>query len=452
MLAHYAQNVSNDAAIERFRALLRIPTISLAEAEHTDWSALSQFRQQVAESYATIYGAVQRELIDGHTMLWRWPGTDPALPPAILMAHQDVVAPGRLEDWQHPAFGADLLEYDGATVIWGRGTIDDKGSLVALLEAADALATGGFRPQRDIWFVFGHDEETHGTGAAAAAALLAERGVAPEFVLDEGGAVVDGFLPGLTSRLAAIGVTEKGVGNFRLSVAGQGGHSSAPPENSAIVRLSRAIARIDRKPFPAGLTEATRGMFRAAGRAGRGVRPWLYRNVAFTGPLLIRALQSKPEGAAMTRTTRVATIIEGGHARNAVPERAEVIVNARILAGESLASTLERLRAATGDPGVQVELLSGWEPSPISPTSGAGWELLVTTLAERFPGVVPAPYGQTGATDSRSFAGLTPAIYRFAPFDMSDAERAALHAVNERIRVDSWLAGIDFYRAFISKL
>jgi len=452
MVPHYASSVSNDAAIDRFQRLLRIPTISRAEAEETDWAAFERFRESVLESYPAIAAATERELIDEHTMLWRWPGQDPALRPAILMAHQDVVDPGRLEDWQHPAFAADRVEHEGEDVIWGRGTIDDKGSLVALLEAADALAATGFRPRRDVWFVFGHDEETHGTGAAAAAAALGDRGVRPEFVLDEGGAIVVGFLPGVTGRLAAIGITEKGGANFRLRVVGQGGHSSAPPPDSAILRLSRAIARIDRHPFPAKLTPAMRGMFRAAGGAGRGPLPWLYRHVGLTGPLLIRALQSKPEGVGMTRTTRVATRIWGGHAHNAVPERAEAIINTRILAGESIASTLERLRAAAADPAVEIELESGWEPSPIAPTSGTGWDLLVATLADVVPDVTPAPYGQTGATDSRAFTGLTDAIYRFAPFEMSDEERAALHAVDERIRVGSWLAGIGIYRELISRL
>ncbi|HWL59708.1 MAG TPA: M20/M25/M40 family metallo-hydrolase [Microbacteriaceae bacterium] len=444
--------MSNDAAVERFRVLLRIPTVSLADVGSTNWAAFEAFRDAVAEAYPTVHASVERELVAGHTMLWRWPGVDPALPPVILMAHQDVVAPGRLEDWRHPAFDAELVDHDGDRIIWGRGTIDDKGSLVAILEAADHLAADGFRPTRDVWFVFGHDEETNGTGAAAAAALLAERGVRPELVLDEGGAIVGGFLPGVDARLAAIGITEKGVANFRLSVTTQGGHSSAPPANSAILRLSTAIARIDRGPFPARLTAATRGMFRAAGRGGRGLLPWLYRGVAWSGPLLVRALQSKPEGAAMTRTTVVATQISGGHALNAVPERAEAVMNARVLAGETLAGTLERLRAATGDRGVDVELISGWEPAPISPTDGPGWERLVATIADIFPDVVPAPYGQTGATDSRSFTSLTEAVYRFTPFDLSEAERAALHAVDERIRVDSWLAGIAFYRAFLAKL
>ncbi len=442
--------MSDDAAIERFRGLLRIPTVSRAEADETDWRAFERFREALAAAYPAIHAAAERELVAGHTMLWRWPGAAPSQPPVVLMAHQDVVDPGRLADWRQPAFGAELVEHEGAATIWGRGTIDDKGSLVGLLEAAEALAAGGFRPRRDVWFVFGHDEETHGTGAAAAAALLAQRRVVPELVLDEGGAIVGGFLPGVDARLAAIGITEKGVANFRLTVTGQGGHSSAPPRDSAIFRLARAVARIQRRPFPARLTAASQGMFRAAGAGSRGVLPWLYRGVAWSAPLLRRALQSKPEGAAMTRTTVVATRISGGHALNAVPERAEAILNARILAGESLAGTLDRLRAATGDAGVEVELVSGWEPAPIAPTDGPGWDRLVSTIAEVFPDVVPTPYGQTGATDSRSFAILTPAVYRFTPFDLSDAERAALHAVDERIRVDAWLAGIAFYRAFLA--
>lgn len=441
--------MTNEAAVARFEALIRVPTVSRADPEATDWATFTRFREVLAEQYPLLHARLERELVAGHTLLMRWPGADPAAAPAILMAHQDVVDPGEVAAWTHAPFGAQRVGDE----LHGRGAIDDKGSLAGILEAVEQLVEAGFAPQRDLLLVFGHDEETHGTGARAVAALLAERGVAPAFVLDEGGAIVEDVLPGTTGELAVIGLAEKGVANIRLRVAETGGHSSTPPAISAIGRLARAIARIDERPSPAKMTAATRKMFAAAGTRATGLHRFLYRNIAWTAPLIRRTLaRGGPETAAMVRTTRVATVISGGHAQNAIPERAEATVNARILPGETVASVVARIVADIRDPLVGVEATGGWDPSPISPTEGYGWDLLTGVLADLRPGTTPVPYTQNGATDSRSFTGLTPAVYRFTPFHLTPGERGALHAIGERIRVSSWLAGVAFYRELISRL
>lgn len=439
----------DERAVERFAALIRVPTVSKADPSETDWSAFSTFRDVLAEQYPLVHAHLTRELVAEHSLLYHWAGTDPALPPVVLMAHQDVVDPGQVAAWDHAPFGATRVGDE----LHGRGTIDDKGSLAGILEAIDRLLASGFTPQRDVLLVFGHDEETHGTGARAIAAVLAERGVAPVLVLDEGGAIVENILPGTSGRLAVIGLSEKGSATIRLAVAETGGHSSTPPEISAIGRLARAIARIDAAPSPARMTDATRKMFAAASRAARGRYRFLYRNIAWTAPILRRALaRGGPETAAMVRTTRVATLISGGHARNAIPERAEASINVRIVPGERVETVLARTRADVRDPLVVVEAVDGWDPSPISPTDGYGWELLTGVLADLEPGTTPIPYTQNGATDSRSFTGLTPAVYRFTPFHLTPGERGALHAIGERVRVSSWLAGVAFYRELISRV
>lgn len=441
--------MTDEVAIERFRALIRVPTVSKADPDETDWTAFSRFREVLAEQYPLAHAHLEREVVAEHTLLYRWPGADAAAAPAILMAHQDVVDPGDVEAWEHAPFGAERA----GEAIHGRGTIDDKGSLAGILEAVERLLATGLTPRRDVLLVFGHDEETHGTGARAVAELLAARGVEPTFVLDEGGAIVEDVLPGTVGPLAVIGLSEKGAANIRLAVAEIGGHSSTPPAISAIGRLARAITRIDAEPSPARMTDATRKMFAAAGTAAKGIHRFLYRNIAWTAPLLRRALaRGGPETAAMVRTTRVATLVSGGHAQNAIPERAEATVNARILPGETVQSVVERIRATVRDPLVVVEATSGWDPSPISPTEGLGWELLTGVLADLAPGTTPVPYTQNGATDSRSFTGLTPAVYRFTPFHLTPGERGALHAIGERIRVSSWLAGVAFYRELIARL
>jgi len=444
--------VDDSRAVSVFRELLRIPTVSRTDASETDWSQFERFRAALAEAFPLVFATAERETVAEHTLVLRLAGAEPSEGAVVLMAHQDVVAPGELAAWRYGAFEAELTGEGAEATIWSRGAIDDKGSLVGLLVAAERTLAQGVRPRRDVWFVFGHDEETHGTGARAAAAHLAERGVAPQFVLDEGGAIVHGFLPGVTAPLAAVGLAEKGIASISLTVDEPGGHASTPPRISAIGRLARAIARMDARPFPSKLTATAKGMFRAAGTGGRGFLPWLYRNVSLTGPVLLRALRARPEGDAMTRTTRVATVISGGHAHNAIPERAVANVNVRVLPGDTVAGAVEYIRHAIDDPQVQVDLAEGSEPSPVSPTSGFGWETLVATLAETHPEAIPTPYTQNGATDSRFFTGISSAVYRFTPFDLSDGERAALHAVDERIRVDSWLAGVRWYEALLRRI
>lgn len=440
------------AALDRLARLVAVPTVSKADVERTDWAAFDRFRAVLAECYPLVHGALELELVAGHTILMHWRGSG-AGPPAVLMAHQDVVDPGETDAWSHPPFAAQLHGDGADRALWGRGAIDDKGSLAGILEAVEHAVASRFTPSRDVWLVFGHDEETHGSGAEAAAALLADRGIRPEFVLDEGGAIVSGFLPGVAAPIAAIGLAEKGVAFVELSVQEAGGHGSTPPPISAIGRLARAIARMDARPFPSKFTATARAMFEAAGTGATGALGVLYRNARITGPVLRRALVAAgPEGEAMTRTTRVATEIEGGHAQNAIPERARATVNVRVLPGETLAGATEHIRRAVNDPLVQVRLVDGSEPSPVSPPSGPGWDLIAEALAEVVPEAIPTPYTQTGATDSRRFTTICDRVYRFTPFDLTTAERGALHAVDERIRVSSWLRGVEVYRAIVARL
>ncbi len=445
---------SDEVEIERLQALIRIPTVSKADAGDTDWAAFAAFHAELAQQFPLVFTRLEAETVLEHTLLLRWPGADVAAAPVVLMAHQDVVDPGDAAAWTHPPFAAEIVADDGVPTLHGRGAIDDKGALCALLSGVEAALEAGHAPRRDVWLVFTHDEETHSTGARAAVARFRERGIRAAWVLDEGGAIVSEFLPGVAADLAAIGVSEKGTLSVRLTVDEQGGHASTPPRTSAIGRLARAVARIDARPFPSRLTPALRRLFAHAGAGGRGLLPLLYRNVAMTAPILRRALiASGPEGEAMTRTTRVATLVRGGHAENAIPEHAEAIVNVRLLPGDTAERALEHLRRAVADPLVRVEGFDVVEASPVSPDSGPGWDELVSALAATIPDAIPVPYQQTGATDGgRFFSAITDRVYRFAPFRMSTGEREALHAMNERIRVSAYLEGVACYEALVRAL
>ncbi|MFJ3391844.1 M20/M25/M40 family metallo-hydrolase [Leifsonia aquatica] len=410
----------------------------------TDWAAFDAFIAALPGLYPAVHAALEREQ-HGHSLLYRWRGSAPTGRPTILMGHYDVV-PATDEGWQHPPFAAEITGTGDGRVLWNRGTLDDKGAVVAILEAAERLLGEGFTPNEDVYLSFGHDEETVGTGAQTIVAALRERGIRPALVLDEGGAIVERIFPGVTRPIAVVGVSEKGITSVRLTVEQHGGHASTPPKMTATVRLARAITRLNAKPFPARLTETNLRMVETLGAHASGPLRAVFTRARRLQPLL-RAVFGRlsDETRAIVRTTTAVTQLRGSLAANALPETAEAIVNVRIAVGSTVAETLEHIRRAVRDPQVRIEAVDASEPSPVSPSEGAEWDRVAGALAQVHPHAIVTPYIMLGASDSRHFTAIGDTVYRFTPFEMSTEERGTLHARDERIHVRTWLRGIDVY-------
>ena len=364
----------------------------------------------------------------------------------MLMAHLDVV-PVETGTWTHPPFSAEIS--DGS--VWGRGTLDDKGSVAALCEAVETLLADGHVPARDVWLSFGCDEEVSGTAAREAVAELGRRGVRPWFVLDEGGAIAAGAFPGVAAPVGVIGVTEKGTTSIELRATGRGGHASTPARNGPTARLARAITRLERSPMRAATPEPTVELLRRlAPHAPRPLRP-LFANAGRLGPVLTRALiAAGPESAAMVRTTFAVTTLSGSPALNVVAATATAGVNIRVMVGDTVADVLAHVRKVVGA-GVTVHVVEETEPSPVSPRDDA-FALLERTIAEVFPDAVPAPYVMMAATDSRFFTTICERVYRFAPFRMTRAQRESIHSYDEHLGVEAFTDGIRWYRRLIESL
>ncbi|MGO4594424.1 M20/M25/M40 family metallo-hydrolase [Leifsonia sp. 2TAF2] len=417
--------------------------MSRNDVAETDWAAFERFVDALPELYPALHAALSRER-HGHSLLYRWRGRGVGAP-TVLMAHYDVV-PATAEGWTHPPFAAELTGTGDHQLLWGRGAIDDKGAVVAILEAVEALVLEGFKPADDVYLSFGHDEETLGTGAQTIAGVLRERGIRPAVVLDEGGAVVERIFPGVSKPIAVVGVSEKGITSVRLRVEQNGGHASTPPKMTATVRLARAITRLNDRPFPARLTETNLRMVETLGAHATGPLRAVFTRARRLQPVL-RAVFGRlsDETRAIVRTTTAVTQLSGSLASNALPERAEAVVNTRIAVGSSVAETLDHIRRAIRDDDVRVDAVDASEPSPVSPSDGPHWQRLAQAIGSVHPRAVVTPYIMLGASDSRHFTGICEAVYRFTPFELSAEERAALHARDERIHVATWLRGITIY-------
>ncbi|NQX11467.1 M20/M25/M40 family metallo-hydrolase [Microbacteriaceae bacterium VKM Ac-2855] len=442
--------LERESALERLRTLLRIPTVSPDRAEDVDHEAFALFVSTLTELYPLAHAALERTEIAGGALLYRWQGAA-ADAPTVLMAHYDVV-PAPADGWSHPPFEPTITGIGDDALLWGRGTLDDKGALAAIMEAVESELEAGFVPRHDIYLCFGHNEEVAGDGAREVAAELTRRGVAPAFVLDEGGAVIESFFPGVSDEVAVVGVSEKGITTLELSVAQSGGHASMPSKDIATDRLARAIVRLARHPFPVRLGTVSREMLRRIGARATNPYAQIYRRPdALAGPLGLVFARLGPETNAMVRTTAAVTQLGAGAAANALPERAWARVNIRIAVGTTLDQVRQHIVQAVRDPAIRIDVLPGASmASPVSPMSGPPWQRIASAIAASYPDALVVPYVMLGASDSRHFTRISPNVYRFTPFRMNAEIRGTLHAIDERLPLASWYRGIDFYRRVVT--
>jgi carboxypeptidase PM20D1 len=327
--------------------------------------------------------------------------------------------------------------------------VDDKGSLVGLFEALEALAASGFRPGRTVIIVSGHDEEAGGTGAAAAAQLLKSRGVQAEFVLDEGLVVVADF-PLLGRPVALVGIAEKGYGTLRITAPAKGGHSSTPPPETGVEVLAKAVLAITSRPFPLRFDGPAADMVRTLAPDTSPVVKLAVANEWLFEPLLVRQIAATPAGAASLHTTIAPTMLRGSPKENVLPQDAAGWINYRIAPGHSADEVLRHATDATRGLGVNIEWVQPpYDPSPVSSLSSAGYRIIAAAAADG--GRLPVAPGLVNATtDSRYFVDVAQDVYRFQPLVASLREIEMIHGTNEHLTLDNLRRMAEFYAQVIA--
>mgnify|MGYP002707504978 CR=1 FL=1 len=406
-----------DAALaaEHLAEMIRIRTVSFADKAQEDPEPFEEFPRLLARLYPNVHSACKCERPGPRSLLFRWPGKTPG-DPTVLMAHYDVV-PADEDAWEKPPF-AGIIE---GGVLWGRGTLDTKGTLLGVMEAAEAMIARGFVPEHDIYLAFAGDEEIAGTGAPTTVKLLKARGIHAALVVDEGGAVVENVFPGVSRPCALVGIGEKGSVNFEFSLASKGGHASAPPAHT-LVGHSTFVYRM------------------------------IFANLWCFLPLL--DLICKKRGGelnALMRTTCAFTMMEGSRAANVLPPKARMVANLRLISGDTASSAAEALRAVIQDDSIAVQRLNGDDPSPFSRTDSEGWRRLRRAIRATWPEALVSPYLMIAGSDSRHFSAISENVMRFCPMALSTEERGYIHGHNERIPVEKLGTLVEFYLRLIAQ-
>ena len=438
--------VNGDKASGDLAEMIRCRTISHFDQNEDDAAEFEKFEKLLPTLFPAVFKKCSYEKVGSRGILIRWKGLSSDAP-SVFMSHYDVVTVEQ-NDWEKPAF--DGIIENG--VLWGRGTLDTKGTLNGILQAAEALINEGFLPKNDIYFAFGGNEEINGDGSYGIVQLFKERGITPGLVLDEGGAVCTGVFPGVTKPIALIGIGEKGHINIEYTVKGGGGHSSSPKAGGPVSRLSNACLNVEKSTFKYTLTKPTAELFDTAGRHSTFLFRLIFANQwCFAPALSLFAKLSGGEFNAVVRTTTAFTQMRGSKGANVIPAHASMVSNHRIIPGETMDSVVEHVTKAVDDEKVQISVISGSNPSVISRTDCEAYERVRSTVAETWQDAIVSPYLMVAGSDSRHWGEISDKVYRFSAMALTKEERGMIHGNDERIPLETISRIVEFYVRIMQK-
>ena len=435
--------LDEEAAVEHFSKALTYKTVSYQERKKFDLQEFNQFITFLKNSYPAVHEKLELELINDYGLVYKWTGTNPEEKPIGLTSHYDVVPilSGTEKNWEVDPFSGTVK--DG--LIWGRGTLDDKIGVIGIMEAAEYLLNEGFAPSRDMYFMFGFDEEIGGElGAKAIAETLKQRGIQFDFVLDEGGAIVENMVPGVDQPVGVVGISEKGSATATLSIKGSGGHSSQPKDRTNIGRIASAISKLEETQFDGELRGPGNDLFEfVAPEMSFGMK-YVFANKFLFKPIIEKILLQEPATAALIRTTIAPTIFQAGEQYNALPEEASAIINLRIMPGDSLEDVEAFIVETIDDEGITVTL-EGSEASNVSSTDGPQFKSIQQAARNVYEDAIIAPYLMFAGSDAKHYDSISDNTYRFLPVQITSEDLNRMHGTNEHISISNYLNAIKFY-------
>ena len=429
-----------EKAVSNLGALVQCRTVSNSDHAKEDDAEFEKLISLLPTLFPHVLETCPMQRMPDRGLLFRWKGKGEGNP-AVLMAHYDVV-PVNEENWTHDPFAAEIK--DG--IMWGRGTLDTKVTFNGILSAADALIADGFVPENDIYFAFSGGEEVNGNGARHIVSYFAEKGIRPELVVDEGGAVVKDVFPGVKNPCGLIGIAEKGMLNLTYTVSSGGGHASAPAPHTPVGRLSMACAKVEARPFRMHLTKPAAEMFDTLGRHSSFLYRIIFANLWCFRPILDR-LCKKTGGElnALLRTTVAFTQMQGSKAPNVIPPEASMVSNIRLNPEDSVDGAVSYIRSVIGDETVSLSVGDHMEPSPISRTDCTGFQRVSRAVAGTWRGCIVSPYLMVQCSDSRHYRDLSDRVYRFSAMDLTAEERRTIHGNDEHIRLETVHRSVEFF-------
>ena len=425
--------------------LIKVETIS--SRENKDITKFLEFHKVLRETFPNFFNTVECEEFDG-SLLLKWKGTDSSLKPVMLMNHHDVVEASG--EWKYPPFSGEIAEGR----VWGRGTLDTKGGLSMMFQAAEELIKDGFTPKRDTYFVTTCTEETGGECGNAMSLALKDRGLNFYMVLDEGGMILYDPIGGADGTFAMIGVGEKGYMDLKFIAKSNGGHASAPGKNTPLVRLAKFMCEAEKSQcFDVEMSPTIKEMLSRFAPTMSGVMKVACGNANAFKPVLEKVMPMiSPSGAALLRTTLAFTMSKGSDGSNVIPQEAWVVGNMRYSHHQGKKSSVENIINLAKKYDIETEIIEDGIESGITDFNGEQFKFIEKAVNTVFPEYKPVPYIMNGATDSRYFTRVCDNCLRFVPFKIDNQQYGSVHGIDENVDIDTLAPAVDFYKYVIKEV
>ena len=441
---------SRDILAKHLAGMVRYATVSDADESKMDFSVFEAFHKYLEETYPLVHRTFTREVVGKAALLYHWACPAPTKPPVLLAAHQDVVPAGDLSAWEHPPF--EGAEADG--FLWGRGCLDCKNIIMGQMEALETLIGEGFHPSFDIYLAYGYNEEVSTTADAPAAKILADtlaqRGIRIGVVLDEGGCVVPGSTVGVDGLVANVGLAEKGFADIEVSKTGKAGHSARPGKPNLMADVARAVVKLDENPFPYRILPEIALQYKLLAPYA-GEKKEMYEDIAGHKEEFFATLEGNPGAAAKFRTTMAMTMAQGSSRSNVMPSKVSVRINCRPLPGDSMEEVLAHFRKVVGEEsGVQVEMVGGRGPSPVTGTENPYFQGLKKTIEGLYPGIKVLPSICLGGTDAWFYYPVADYVFRFCG-ENRVPQNGTAHGINEKIDISTIEAAPSFFYRYLAE-
>lgn len=424
-----------DDAINRLSGAIKFKTISSGNPEDNFDDEFYKLHNYLEGVFPLIHSSLEKKVFN-QSLLYKWTGTDKKLKPILLMSHLDVVPVdlSTLNEWDAPPFSGNIKNGN----IYGRGTSDDKVTVMAIMEAVEILIENEFTPNRTTYLAFGHDEEIGGiNGAGVISDYLEKEKIELEYVLDEGGFLAEGLIPGIDKPVALINVAEKGYVSYKLTIRTEGGHSSRPPKDNTIGSLAKAITKLESNQFKLKMTPLLKTQIKTLGAEMPFLGKMLFANSWLFKNFILDGFSAK--------TTIAPTIISGGVKDNVIPTSASVIINFRIMTGDDPKEIKKHIINTINDSRISVEELNPPNlPSPVSDFNSVSFKLIKKTILQIFPDAVVTPGLVGGGTDTKHYQKISNNAYRFYPLRLNKDNITGLHGINERVSIDNYKEIIQF--------
>lgn len=436
----------DDNIIKKLGELIKIQTVSHENKDEIDFSKFQEYIDKVKKLYPLVFEKCEFTQTKEYALKFKLKGLSNKKP-TVLMAHYDVVPV--TEGWDHDPFLGEVV--DG--YLYGRGTLDTKNTFACCMSALESALRKGYVPKNDLYLCFGSNEEVYGDAQVKIVDWFEKEGIRPALVFDEGGGVMSNAFPGVSKDVAFLAVVEKGMVNVRLSIDGNGGHSSTPKRNGPSIRLAKALIRLEKHPMKAKYTRTLKEQLRKMGQnASFPLRMLLANMWLFKG--LVKKLFCKisNDGNALFRTTFAFTILEGGNQSNVIPNHVEAVVNVRIAPYNTVEEVIEHIKKVIKDKDIKITCDHINNQYPECDFKQEAYDLVKECTIETYNDTVVSPFIMLGGTDGRHYNRISDCVIRFSPMLVTKEDRLGIHGLNEKIKVENLLKCLEFYERLLTKL